>query len=439
MSTVRLIRSADTDVRAALRAIREPLLLDRLLLDDAPQARTVTEIIADVRRRGDDAVAEITARVDHADIPPDSVRVPPETLADAHRRLPEPLLRAVRHAIASLRRFQQSLIEPTAKPVELDGKTLSLRWRPLRRVGICVPAAAAPLPSSAIHCAVPAQVAGVKELVLVSPPRANGDIHPTILAVAHELGIGEVYRMGGAQGVAALALGTERVRRVDKIVGPGGPYVQLAKRALFGVVDIDMFAATTEVLIIADASANPAGVAADMLAQAEHDPGSAILLADDAGLAERVREQIDAQLAKLPRADGAKRSLERFGAIVVVRDLDEAAALANELAPEHLHVETADPRALADRIDAAGAIFLGHHTPEATGDYLAGPSHVLPTGGTARFWSGLSALSFLRSTSMIEYSADALSRDAASIDALAQAEGLDAHARSAAIRGEDPR
>jgi histidinol dehydrogenase len=240
--------------------------------------------------------------------------------------------------------------------------------------------------------------------------------------------------MGGAQAIAALAIGTERVPRVDKIVGPGSVYGQLAKRYLYGVVDIDMFAGPSEVLIIADASANPAYVAIDMLAQAEHDPGCAILLTDRQELIDAVLKELDAQLAALPRPDGARRCLARYGVIVRVRDMDEAVRLAGEVAPEHLEIATANPRTLADRIDSAGAIFLGHYTPEAAGDYVAGPSHVLPTGGTARFWSGVSALGFLRRTSVIEYTPAGLARDADDIDTLARAEYLDAHARSAMLR-----
>src|SRR5690606_34592061 len=299
---------------------------------------------------------------------------------------------------------------------------------------VCVPGASAPLPSSAIHCAVPAQVAGVKEIVLVAPPRHEGDIHPTILATAAELGITEVYRMGGAQAIAALALGTPLVPRVEKIVGPGSVYVQLAKRALYGVADIDMFAGPSEVVVIADSSANPAFIAADLLAQAEHDPGCSILLTHDADILERTLAEVERQVARLPRREATARCLEKLGAAVLVRDLDEAVALTNELAPEHLQIETVEAAVVAERIQAAGAIFLGHHTPEAAGDYVAGPSHVLPTGGTARFWSGLSVHSFVRRTSLIEYTPGGLAHDASAIELFALAEGLDAHARSVSIR-----
>jgi histidinol dehydrogenase len=434
MPSLRLIRADQTDAVAELRLLREPLLLDSLILDDTPEATIVRDIIADVRKRGDEAVVDITARVDKVEVPVEALRVPREEISWARDAMPQDLRRAMRYAIESVQAFQKSLAVTLPKPALDDTRCVSIRTRPLARVGVCVPGAAAPLPSSAIHCAVPAQVAGVKEIVLVAPPRHNGDIHPIILAVAGELGITEVYRMGGAQAIAALALGTRQVRRVDKIVGPGSVYVQLAKRWLNGVVDIDMFAGPSEVLIIADAFARPEFVAADMLAQAEHDPGCSILLTDQPDLADQVRAEIETQLAGLSRQAEAARSLEKFGAIVIVGNMDEAVTLANEIAPEHLQVETENPAALAERIHSAGAIFLGHHTPEAAGDYVAGPSHVLPTGGTARFWSGLSAFSFIRHTSMIEYTPGGLARDAASIELLARAEGLDAHARSVSIR-----
>ena len=372
--------------------------------------------------------------MDNATVPPEAIQVPRKRLAEAYREVPITLLEAARRAIIAVRRFQEHLMATEYNPLTLPGCELSVRTRPVRRVGICVPGGSAPLLSSAIHSAVPAQVAGVKEIAIVAPPRHHNDIHPVILAVAAELGITEVYRMGGAQAIAALAIGTERVKRVDKIVGPGNIYGQLAKRHLYGLVDIDMFAGPSEVLIIADATAKPSFVAADMLAQAEHDPGCAILVTDQPNLIQEVQRELDVQLAALPRAGGAKRCLDHYGAIVRVRDMDEAVMVANDVAPEHLQVETANARELSKRIDSAGAIFLGHYTPESAGDYVAGPSHVLPTGGSARFWSGVSALGFLRRSSLIEYTAEGLARDARAIDILATAEFLDAHARSATIR-----
>ncbi|MBP7935409.1 MAG: histidinol dehydrogenase [Phycisphaerae bacterium] len=438
MPEMRLIEGQTVNaVAAALREIRRPLLLDGLVLDTPPETEVVRDIIADVRHRGDTAVSEITARVDAADVPPDAVRVPVERVVRAQAEASRGLMEAARHAIRAVSQFQEHLLTARTDSLALHGRTLSVRSRPVRRVGVCVPGASAPLLSSAIHSVVPAQVAGVQEIAIAAPPRHNNDVHPAILAVAGELGVTEVYRMGGAQAIAAMAMGTERVARVDKIVGPGNVYGQLAKRFLFGVVDIDMFAGPSEVLIIADSSARPDYVAADMLAQAEHDPGCAILLTDERRLADRVMVELDAQLVELARPQGAIRCLAKYGAMVVIRDMDEAVVLANDIAPEHLEIATRNPGVLGERIDSAGAIFLGHFTPESAGDYVAGPSHVLPTGGTARFWSGVSALGFLRRTSLIEYTAEGLARDAAAIDALARAECLEAHARSATIRVQD--
>lgn len=434
MPRLRLLDTSRNDVAAELQLLRKPLLLNRLVLDDPPESSAVREIIAQVHDRGDEAVSEITARVDQAHIPPDRIRVPEETITRAADQLDPALRVAMRKAIDSVRLFQESLLPLPPSPVTVDGKTLSLRLRPVRRVAVCVPGAAAPLPSSAIHSAVPAQVAGVKDIVLVAPPRHEGEIHPTILGVAAELGIREVYRMGGAQAVAALAIGTQRVPRVDKIVGPGSVYVQLAKRYLYGVVDIDMFAGPSEVLVIADASADPECMAMDLLAQAEHDPGCSILITNDAGLAENVSRALERLIPTLSTGKAARKWLEAFGALVIVRNWDEAVLLANEIAPEHLEIATENAEELADRIDSAGAIFLGHHTPESAGDYVAGPSHVLPTGGTARFWSGVSAHSFLRRSSLIQYTPDGLAHDVAAIETLAMAEGLEAHARSATMR-----
>ena len=436
MPQIRILRSPADDVLGQLRLLRAPLQLSRLILEESPEARTVQEILTDVRQRGDQAVSEITARVDHVQVAAKDVRVPREQIREAHQDLPAPLRKAVEQAVASVREFQQYILEQAREPLHVGGRVLEMRTRPIRRVGVCVPGAAAPLLSSVIHSAVPAQVAGVKEIAIVVPPRHNGDVHPTILGVAGALGIDEVYRMGGAQAIAALAFGTPRVPRVDKIVGPGGMYVQLAKRWLYGVVDIDMFAATTEVLILADESANPVYLAADMLAQAEHNPGCSILITNTESLVEPVLAELDRQLAILSTGKAAARWLEHFGAIAVVPDTAKMVALADDIAPEHLEIETRNPRDLAEKINYAGAIFLGHYSPESSGDYVAGPSHVLPTGGTARFWSGVSALSFLRHSSMIEYTPQALARDATAIDLLARAEGLEGHARSATIRVE---
>jgi histidinol dehydrogenase len=427
---------ADPDADRQLAAVRARGDLTALILEDRPERQAVEKIIRQVHADGDAALQTLTAKLDRAEISPTRLRVDPDQLSAAWDAIDAPLKDAIDTAIRQVRAFQQHILIPPAGPLTTERGTLEARYRPVHRAGVCVPGAAAPLPSSMIHSAVPAQVAGVKQLAVVAPPCHHGDVHPVILGVAHALGINEVYRVGGAQAVAALALGTETIRRVDKIVGPGSLYVQLAKRALYGVVDIDMFAGPSEVVVIADESADPRFIAADLLAQAEHDPGSAILLTPSETLIAAVIEQLEIQLADLSRAEGARRSLRELSALILVRDMDEAVMMAERMAPEHLQIETDNAAELADRIDSAGAIFLGHHTPEAAGDYVSGPSHVLPTGGSARYFSGLSCNDFLRRSSVLHYDADGLAAEAPAIDALAMAEGLDAHANSVRVRIE---
>ncbi len=433
MITIRSIRTTDADSRAQLADLRKPLLLEQLL-KDSQELDAVREIFADVRRRGDHAVADATRRVDHVELVPGSFRVPADEIEAAGQALAPSLRAAVRKSIEQVREFQTHILSRTREPLRREGCSLQARLLPLRRIGVCVPGAAAPLPSSAIHCIVPAQVAGVKEIAIVAPPRHRGTVHPTILGVAAELGVTEVYRVGGPQAVAALAIGTETIPRVDKIVGPGSVYVQLAKRLSYGLADIEMFAGPSEVVVIADGTAVASHVAADLLAQAEHDPGAAILLTPSEKLLDDVRRELATQLAALSRREGTTRALEKYSALVLVRDIDEAVAIANELAPEHVQIETRDADALVERVVNAGAIFVGGHGTEAAGDYVAGPSHVLPTGGSGRFWSGLSCDNFLRRTSIIRYEAKGLAADADAIIELAEAEGLTAHANSVRVR-----
>ncbi|MFQ6049165.1 MAG: histidinol dehydrogenase [Phycisphaerae bacterium] len=430
---LRLLRADSHDVPAELARLRQPLAFDPIASQSSQQARTVRAIIRQVARRQDHALIELTERFDGVRLEPHQLRVSPDELATAACQLPPELLAAIDLAIRNVRRFQQHILMHQPLPLQADGVSLHSRLQPLRRVGICVPAAAAPLPSTAIMTAVPAQVAGVGQIALVAPPRHNRTIHPTILATAHRLGITEVYRLGGAQAVAALALGTQTIPRVDKIAGPGGIYTQLAKKFLFGQVDIDSLAGPTEILIIADQTARPAFLAADMLAQLEHDPGLAILLVTNTALADAVQHELANLLNRLPRAQAIRRCLQNYAAIVLA-DLDQAITIANHFAPEHLHIQTEDPSRLAERIDAAGAIFLGHYCPEAAGDYIAGPSHVLPTGGTARSFSGLTCNDFLRQTSILCYDQQALRQAANAVVTLANAEQLTAHALSVQIR-----
>ncbi len=434
MTVIQTIDARTPAGRSDLARLRSVLTLSEKLLQQSSELESVRQTIEAIRTGGDRALAELTERYDHVRLTPEQFRVGADEIADSKNHTDPALLKAIRHAIDNVRRFQDHILQRDPKVLEVEGASLRIRFRPLHRVAVCVPGASAPLPSTAIHTIVPAQSAGVREIIMLSPPRYQGSIHPVTLAVAAELGVTEVYRVGGAQAVAAAALGTQTLRPVEKIVGPGNVYTQLAKKQLYGLIDVDSFAGPSEVVVIADGSANPEFVAADMLAQAEHDPGSAILITPDASLAQRVEQALERQMARLSRGQQAGECLKRYGAIVRVADLDQAAALADEFAPEHLEIETDDPERLAKRIDSAGAIFLGHHSPETLGDYVAGPSHVLPTGGSARFYSGLSCLDFLRRTSLIRYRTEALQRDGWAAVALAESEGLDAHANAVRVR-----
>jgi histidinol dehydrogenase len=310
-----------------------------------------------------------------------------------------------------------------------------MKFTPLQRVGLYVPGGAAAYPSSVLHTAIPAQIAGVKELCLCSPMR-DGTISPHVLAAAHKLGITEIYAIGGAQAIAAMAFGTHTIRPVDKIVGPGNTYVQLAKKELYGIVDIDSFAGPSEVIVLADDSADPAQIAAELLAQAEHAPGSCLLITTSPKLAEAVQQQLETQLPQLSREQLTRKALEFASAILLAPSHEKALELTDLFAPEHLQITTRDSRGDALRVQHAGAIFIGPHTPVAAGDYLAGPSHVLPTSGTGRFFSGLSADSFRKRTSLVEFDQAALDKLGQSIIDFAHTEGFDAHAKSVAKRAK---
>jgi histidinol dehydrogenase len=401
-------------------------------------AQVVERIVSDVRERGDDAVVEYTLKLDGAIVTPDLFRVDAADILRAEKRAPKKFLDAVRFAADNVRQYQERIRASDPAPIEQGGRALWRRYTPVRSAACYVPGGLAPYPSTVIMSVVPAQVAGVPRVAVVSPPRQREDIDPLVLATCGVLGVQEVYRIGGVQAVAALALGTETVRKVDKVVGPGNLFVMLAKKAVYGQVDIDLFAGPSEILVIADVSAHPAWVAADLLSQAEHDEmASSILVTDSREVAERVDAEVEKQLPSLSRAETARASLERFGLALVVRDLDTAVKVANDIAPEHLEVQTKNADDVAAAIETAGAVFIGPWTPEAVGDYVAGSSHILPTGGTARFFSGLSVNSFLRATSYVRYDAKELRLALAAIQALAEAEGYDAHGRSARYRSED--
>lgn len=396
--------------------------------------RVVGGIIADVRARGDEAVIDYTGRFDALDLTPATLRVSREEVDAAIAACPAAQLDALETARERIEDYHLRQKPQDDWRRDALGVESGWRWTPVPAVGLYVPGGTASYPSSVLMNAVPAKVAGVERIVMVAPtPR--GETNPLVLAAARLAGVDEIYRIGGAQAVAALAYGTATIAPVAKIVGPGNAYVAAAKRRVFGQVGIDMIAGPSEVLVMADAGANPDWIASDLLAQAEHDESAqSILVTDDAGLAAAVERAVEAQLATLPRRAIAAASWRDYGATILVGTLDEALPLVERLAPEHLEIVTADPDALAARIRNAGAIFLGGHTPEAIGDYVGGPNHVLPTARSARFSSGLGVLDFMKRTSLLKCDAAALRALAPAAVALAEAEGLQAHGRSVTIR-----
>jgi histidinol dehydrogenase len=397
--------------------------------------RIVEKILDDFVRTSEDKVSELVAKYtkefDRVELTPEQFRIPEKDLEKAHKEADKNLIASVQQAIKNVRRYQEKIFIGNNK----DFGTIGIRYTPIRRVGICVPGASAPLPSTVIMCAVPAQVAGVNEIVVVSPPRYKGNLHPITLAVCYELGIDEVYRIGGVQAVAALTFENETIKFVDKIVGPGNQWVQTAKQLVFGTVGIDSIAGPSEVLIIANDDANPDWVAADMLSQAEHAPGSAVLFTVSENLASNVLDKLKEQLEQLKRANESKECLKKFGGIAVFSNMNEIIDATNNFAPEHLQIQCGgQSKEIAAKIKNAGAIFIGDYTPVAVGDYWAGPSHTLPTGRTAKFASALTSNDFIKSISIIEYDEGKLAKSAEDIIRLAEAEGLDAHARSVKIR-----
>ncbi len=414
--------------------------LDRKVEYGTPaQNAAVAEIVEAVAREGDAALLRYTAAFDKVELTADRLRVTEEEIQGAYARVEPEFLTALRQAAANITAFHEKQKRNTWIDLQPDGTLLGMVHRPLRRVGLYVPGGKAAYPSSVLMNVLPAKVAGVPEIALVTPPATGGreGIDPYILVAAAEAGVTEMYRVGGAQAVAALAYGTASIPAVDKICGPGNIYVALAKRAVFGAVDIDSIAGPSEIAVLADDSADPRYIAADMLSQAEHDEmASAVLVTPSQALADAVAAELDRQVATLPRVDIARKSLEQFGAILVVDGLAEGVAVVNKLAPEHLEVMTEEPMELLGQIETAGAIFLGPYSSEPVGDYFAGPNHILPTNGTARFSSPLNVDDFVKKSSIIRYSKEALLRDAAGIATLARHEGLEGHARAVEIRLE---
>jgi histidinol dehydrogenase len=413
-------------------AFRAFLAAKREAAEDVDAA--VRAIVGQVRAEGDKALAELTRRFDRLDLAQAGIRVDAGEIAAAAAASDRETMAALELAAARIEAHHRRQLPADDRYTDALGAELGSRWTAIESVGLYVPGGLASYPSSVLMNAIPARVAGVPRIAM-AVPSPGGELNPLVLAAAHLAGVSEIYRIGGAQAVAALAYGTESVAPVAKIVGPGNAYVAAAKRQVYGVVGIDSIAGPSEVLIVADRDNDPEWLAADLLAQAEHDAAAqAILMTDDQGLAGAVEAAVARQLAVLPRGNIAGASWESFGAVIALRSLDEAPALADRIAAEHLEIATADPEALAGRIRNAGAIFLGRHTPEVIGDYVAGSNHVLPTARSARFSSGLSVLDFMKRTSILRLGRDALASLAPAAMTLARAEGLEAHRRSVAVR-----
>ncbi len=421
------IITQQADVRAELQRICDRTQDEQVLHKEA----TVREVLQAVKRQGDKAVLHYTAEFDQQTLTAEELRVTGSELDAAYQQVSKELLEAIRLASRQIEAFHRQRVPKSWVNFGDDDVVLGKRYTPVDRAGLYVPGGRAAYPSTVLMNAIPAIVAGVPQVVMVTPPRAGKTINPAVLVAAQEAGVQEIYRVGGAQAIAALAYGTETIPKVNVITGPGNIYVTLAKKLVYGTVGIDSLAGPSEVLIIADETANPIYVASDLLAQAEHDPmAAAVLLTTDPGLAKNVKVAVERQLVNHPRRLDTEKAIAHYGLIVIVESLEAAAELSNEFAPEHLELEVEDPWALLPQIRHAGAIFLGYSTPEAVGDYLAGPNHTLPTSGAARYASALSVETFLKHSSIIQYSQTALEKVAGAIDVLATSEGLPSHADS---------
>ncbi len=405
--------------------------------DTRLKEETVREIVATVREKGDRALIDYTEKFDRQVLTEEKIRVSGSELDAAYQQISQDLLHAIQLAAQKIEAFHRQKIPRSWVQFEDNEVVLGKRYTPVDTAGLYVPGGRAAYPSTVLMNAIPAKVAKVPRIVIVTPPGEELKINPAVLVAAQEAGIDEIYRLGGAQAIAALAYGTETIPKVDVITGPGNIYVTLAKKMVYGTVGIDSLAGPSEVLIIADEQANPIHVAADLLAQAEHDPlAAAILLTTDSQLAKKVQQEVSKQLENHPRRLLTEKAIAHYGLIVVVDSLAEAARLSNLFAPEHLELEIADPWTLVEQIRHAGAIFLGNSTPEAVGDYLAGPNHTLPTSGAARYASALGVETFMKHSSLIQYSPTALKKMSSTIQILAQAEGLPSHADSVRLRTE---
>lgn len=443
------IDARKNDVKEQIDALREQLSLKGNIVSEAGKKKTieifgapltpseiVEKVCADVAANGLSALLDYSQRIDARKLSAEEIRTPQKDLDDALNQVEPEFIEAIDHIRDNIITFQSAILHKTVR-IEREGDWLAQRYLPLRRVGVCVPGGAAAYPSSVLMTVVPAQVAGVKEIAVMSPPTPNGAYNPYLLATCARLGVKEVYRMGGAQGVAALAYGVDGIERVDKIVGPGNMFVALAKRTVYGAVDIDSIAGPSEAVVIVDSSTRADFTAYDILAQAEHAPGSSILIGWNEQTLREALEEIDATLDKIERGDLARHALENYGAVILTENQDDACYWTNLIAPEHLHIATQNAEELAAKINCAGAIFLGNYTPVALGDYAAGPSHVLPTSGSARFASGLTCNDFVRGNSLLYFTQAGLNKLAEDVHRVSTVEGLTAHRGSVDVRRSD--
>jgi len=425
---MKIIKYSDSDFRNTLRKV-----VDRADVDLVVHDATVREILKQIKERGDAALLDFTSRFDQYDLSVEEIRVTPSEVAEAHNNVSDEGVEALKRAAENIREFHEHQKQESWE-YEKNGVLLGQNIRPLETVGIYVPGGKASYPSSVLMNAIPAKVAGVKKVVMCSPA-SKGQCSPDVLVAAEIAGVDSIFKVGGAQAIGAMAYGTNTIPKVDKIVGPGNIFVALAKRMVFGMVDIDMIAGPSEIVIVADDSAHADFIAADLLSQAEHDEQAVpILVTCSEILAQDVVKELKKQTIRLNRQSIIKKSLDDYCCLFVVESLSEAIKVANDIAPEHLELAVKEPRACAEQIRNAGAIFLGHYTPEAVGDYLAGPNHVLPTSGTARFSSPLGVYDFLKRTSIMSYSPEALKKEAPFIRILAEMEHLDAHANAVDLR-----
>lgn len=427
---ISVIKNSDAEGKRLVEA-----LLSRSQLEYGNVQETVNNIISEIKKDGDKALFSYTKQFDKFDVNADNLVVTKAEIDEAYSLVDAELVKVIKKSAGRIAAFHEkqkinSWLEPNK-----NGEMLGQLIRPLEKVGVYVPGGKAAYPSSVLMNIIPAKVAGVEQIIMTTPPSADGKVNPTTIVAADVAGVDKIYKAGGAQAIAALAFGTESVPKVDKIVGPGNIFVALAKRSVYGYVNIDSVAGPSEILILADESANPTYVAADLLSQAEHDElASAVLITDSEELASKVKVEVEKQTAVLERKAIIEKSLDNYGAIIIVNDMDEACSLANRVAPEHMEVCTKEPFSLLPKIQNAGAIFLGHFTPEPLGDYMAGPNHVLPTGGTARFFSPLSIDDYIKKSSIISFSEDALKNLGDDVIKFANAEGLTAHANSVKVR-----